>query len=69
MLPPGPRLPVALQTVRAWRATLPFFDAATRRFGPIFTIRALPWGTVVVVNDTRAGQGGVLRRPGGLPRR
>jgi cytochrome P450 family 135 len=51
MLPPGPHLPVALQTVRAWRATLPFFEAATRRFGPIFTIRPLPWGTVVVVND------------------
>ncbi len=50
-LPPGPRLPIALQTARAWRATLPFLDAATRRYGPVFTIRALPWGTVVVVND------------------
>ena len=42
---------MAVQTARAWRATLPFFDAATRRYGPIFTIRALPWGTAVVVND------------------
>ena len=50
-LPPGPRLPVAAQTARAWRATVPFFEAATRRYGPIFTIRALPWGTAVVVND------------------
>ena len=50
-LPPGPRLPVAAQTARAWRATIPFFDAATRRYGPIFTIRVLPWGTAVVVND------------------
>ncbi len=50
-LPAGPRLPMALQTARAWRATLPFFDAATRRYGPIFTIRAQPWGTAVVVND------------------
>ncbi len=30
---------------------MPFFDAATSRYGPIFTIRALPWGTAVVVND------------------
>jgi len=44
-------MPVGLQTLRAWRATIPFFDAATRRYGPIFTIRALPWGTAVVVND------------------
>ncbi len=51
-LPPGPRLPVAAQTARAWRATIPFFDAATRRYGPIFTIRAMPWGTSVVVNDS-----------------
>ena len=51
-LPPGPRLPVAAQTARAWRATVPFFDAASRRYGPIFTIRAMPWGTAVVVNDS-----------------
>ena len=50
-LPPGPRLPVAVQTFRAWHATLPFFEAATQHYGPIFTIRALPWGTAVVVND------------------
>ena len=42
---------MGLQTLRAWRATIPFFDAATSRYGPIFTIRALPWGRAVVVND------------------
>jgi len=52
-LPPGPKLPLAAQTLRAWRATLPFFEAATRRYGPMFTIRALPWGSAVVVNDVQ----------------
>ncbi|HUH80468.1 MAG TPA: cytochrome P450 [Solirubrobacteraceae bacterium] len=51
-LPPGPRLPMAAQTLRAWRATIPFLDAATRRYGPMFTMRALPWGTAVVVNGS-----------------
>jgi len=43
---------MAAQTLRAWRATIPFLDAATRRHGPMFTMRALPWGTAVVVNDS-----------------
>jgi cytochrome P450 len=51
-LPAGPSLPVAVQTLRVWRAVLPFFDSLSRRYGPMFTIRAMPWGTAVVVNDT-----------------
>ena len=43
---------MAVQTARAWRATIPFLDASSRRYGPVFTMRAMPWGTAVVVNDT-----------------
>ena len=41
-LPPGPRLPAAVQTVQAlsgWHATFP---ALRRRYGPTFTVRMLP---------------------------
>jgi cytochrome P450 family 135 len=50
-LPPGPRLARPLQSWFVWHRTIPFFAAARRRHGPVFTIRALPWGTAVVVND------------------
>ncbi|HTY97102.1 MAG TPA: cytochrome P450 [Solirubrobacteraceae bacterium] len=43
---------MAVQTARAWRATIPFLDSSSRRYGPVFTMRAMPWGTAVVVNDT-----------------
>ena len=35
-----------------WHRTNPFLAANQPKYGPIFTIRALPWGTAVVVNDT-----------------
>lgn len=50
-LPPGPRLPLPVQTLLAWHHTAPFFAAARRRHGPLFTIRVLPWGRAVVVED------------------
>jgi cytochrome P450 len=50
-LPPGPRLPRLVQTRLLWQRTLPFLAANRRRYGPVFTIRAMPWGTAVVVND------------------
>jgi cytochrome P450 len=50
-LPPGPRLPVFLQSLLAWNLTIPFLARARRRYGPVFTIRALPWGRTVVVHD------------------
>lgn len=50
-LPPGPRLPAALQTFLIWRRPRPFLTRAHRRFGPVFTIRAFPWETVVVIDD------------------
>src|ERR1700689_1245387 len=50
-LPPGPRSPRPLQTLLLWQHTVPFLASNLRRYGPVFTIRAMPWGTAVVVND------------------
>ncbi len=50
-LPPGPRLPRWLQTLLVWNRTNAFLSACQRRYGPVFTIRALPWGRAVHVND------------------
>jgi cytochrome P450 family 135 len=51
-LPPGPRLPLLAQSYLVWNRTIPFLAANQRRHGPVFKIRALPWGTAVVVNDS-----------------
>ncbi len=48
-LPPGPALPTVLQTLLAWRHTAGFLAAARRRYGPIYTLRIMPWGRVVVI--------------------
>ncbi len=50
-VPPGPRLPAFLQTRMLWRHTQRFLDHMQKRYGPVFTIRAFPWGTAIVVND------------------
>jgi cytochrome P450 len=50
-LPPGPRMPMLLQSALTWSRTIPFFAANQRKYGPVFTLRSLPWGTTVVVND------------------
>jgi cytochrome P450 family 135 len=50
-LPPGPRLPRLVQTRLLWQRTMPFLTSCRRRYGPVFTIRAMPWGTAVVIND------------------
>ncbi len=51
-LPPGPPLPLALQTVLAWSPrgddVLAFCH---RRYGDVFTVRAFPTGTMVFVAD------------------
>jgi cytochrome P450 family 135 len=51
-LPPGPRLPLLAQTYLVWNRTIPFLTANRRKHGSVFKIRALPWGTAVVVDDT-----------------
>jgi cytochrome P450 family 135 len=51
-LPPGPRAPLPVQSWLAWNRTIPFFAANRRKYGPMYTIRALPWRRAVVVDDT-----------------
>jgi cytochrome P450 len=50
-LPPGPPLPLPLQSYLVWQQTVPFLRWGRRRYGAVFTLRALPWGTAVVIND------------------
>ena len=51
-LPPGPRWPLPVQSFLAWNRTVPWLAANRRRYGPVFTIRALPWGRAVVIGDS-----------------
>jgi cytochrome P450 family 135 len=50
-LPPGPRLPILVQSALGWNFTVPFFAACRRRYGPMFTLRAFPWGRAVVITE------------------
>src|SRR5207248_7717470 len=50
-LPPGPRLPRALQTALWAARPLAFMDRARRRHGPVFTVRPYGFGPVVVLAD------------------
>jgi cytochrome P450 family 135 len=50
-LPPGPRMPSALQAVGwTWRS-LPFMERCRRRYGDIFTLRIRHGGTWVLLSD------------------
>jgi cytochrome P450 family 135 len=50
-LPPGPRLPSALQAIGwTWRS-LPFMERCQRRYGDVFTLRVRHGGTWVLVCD------------------
>jgi cytochrome P450 family 135 len=50
-LPPGPRMPSALQAVGwTWRS-LPFMERCRRRYGDVFTLRVRHGGTWVLVCD------------------
>lgn len=48
-LPPGPRAPLVVQTLRWARAPLSFLEDAWATYGDAFTIRIAPWGAVVVL--------------------
>jgi cytochrome P450 family 135 len=77
VLPPGPALPRAAQAYMMVRHADRFGSLCRRRYGPVFTVRALPWGDVVVVAEPepiktvftgdpdlwRAGEGYELLRP------
>ena len=50
-LPPGPRMPRALQAVGWTQRPLPFLERCRRRYGDTFTLRILHWGDWVVLCD------------------
>jgi cytochrome P450 len=49
-LPPGPKLPVSLQTLALRTRQRPYLERARRRFGSIFTVRLLGLGNAVIVS-------------------
>lgn len=53
-LPPGPRLPRSAQTLLTFASTDRFLARCARRYGSIFTVRAFPWGTTVMLADPDA---------------
>lgn len=50
-LPPGPRMPSALQAVAWARRPLPFLERCRRRYGDVFTLRVRNAGTWVILSD------------------
>ena len=50
-LPPGPRMPRALQAVGWTQRPLPFLERCQRRYGDAFTLRILHWGDWVLLCD------------------
>ena len=50
-LPPGPRMPRALQAIGWTQRPLPFLERCQRRYGDTFTLRILHWGDWVVLSD------------------
>ncbi|MCW3040630.1 MAG: cytochrome [Solirubrobacterales bacterium] len=51
VLPPGPRLPAAVQTVLLWTARRRWLARNQRRFGRTFTLRDVQAGRIVVLTD------------------
>jgi len=50
-LPPGPRLPSALQAIGWTRRTLPFLERCRERYGRTFRLRIMHFGDWVVLSD------------------
>jgi cytochrome P450 family 135 len=51
MLPPGPSLPMPVQTALVWTRPHRFLHECHRRYGDVFTVRAAPMGTMVYLAD------------------
>lgn len=49
-LPPGPRMPAAVQTAYWIKRPLPFLDDAAKRYGDVFTVRLLGLGPMVMIS-------------------
>src|ERR1700691_3370918 len=65
-LPPGPRMPSALQAVGWAERPLPFMEACRRRYGDIFTLRIRHGGTWVFLCDSEDVQVVFTADPGQL---
>jgi cytochrome P450 len=50
-LPPGPRWPAVFQTIALLRSGQTWIERASKRFGDLFTIRTLIFGTQVFTSD------------------
>jgi cytochrome P450 len=50
-LPPGPRMPRALQAVGWTQRSLPWLERCHSRYGDAFTLRILHWGDWVILAD------------------
>src|SRR3954466_13598629 len=55
-LPPGPRAPVALQTLRYGLDPYGFFASAQRAFGDMFTVRAMGQVWVILADPQSVRQ-------------
>ena len=53
-LPPGPRRPLALQTLRYGLDPYGFFESAHRAFGDVFTVRAMGETWVILAHPDAA---------------
>ncbi|MCB0865723.1 MAG: cytochrome P450 [Solirubrobacterales bacterium] len=50
-LPPGPRMPAAMQSVGWWARPIAFLERARARFGKTFTVKLLGQSPFVVISD------------------
>ena len=50
-LPPGPKMPRALQAIGWTQRPLPFLERCQQRYGDAFTLRILHWGDWVLLCD------------------
>jgi cytochrome P450 len=50
-LPPGPRMPRALQAIGWTQRPLPFLERCQHRYGDAFTLRIMHWGDWVILAD------------------
>jgi cytochrome P450 family 138 len=50
-LPPGPRLPMSMQTLAMRTRQRPYLERARRRYGSMFTLNVLGLGPTVIVSD------------------
>ena len=55
-LPPGPRLPGAVQTLRWMYRPIDFMESCRARYGPIFSLRLGPASNVFVIADPLAAK-------------